>query len=77
MAKNTLSQIKQYIDKHVGLKVRLEASGRNNTSIVNEGILINAYPSIFTIKVGKEQLRTISYSYTDILINNISITPCD
>ena len=75
-----LSQIKKYITQSVGSKVRLESNKRHNKSIVNEGVIANAYPSIFTIELNESRsnsTRTVSYSYTDILTNSVELTRFD
>ena len=77
--KKDLFQLRQDISKSIGSKVKLETNKRHNKSIVNEGVIANAYPSIFTIKLseGNASSRTVSYSYTDILTNAVAITLCD
>lgn len=74
--KKDLFQIRQHITKYIGTKVKLESNKRHNKSVINEGIIANVYPSIFTIELheGKNPLRTVSYSYTDILTNSVELT---
>ena len=81
MEKKELSQIKQFITTQVGSTVRLESNKRHNKSVVNEGIIARAYPSIFTLempphndKTSRAKKRTVSYSYTDILTNAVELT---
>jgi uncharacterized protein Veg len=77
--KKDLFQLRADITKRIGSKVKLETNKRHNKSTVSEGVIANAYPSIFTIELneGTSVLRTVSYSYTDILTNSVAITLCD
>ncbi|MCL1936274.1 MAG: Veg family protein [Defluviitaleaceae bacterium] len=77
MEKKELLQIKQYISNQVGNRVRLESKKRHNKSVINEGVIANVYPSIFTIQLNEGKNinnRTVSYSYTDILTNAVELT---
>ncbi|MCL1995951.1 MAG: Veg family protein [Defluviitaleaceae bacterium] len=80
MEKKNLSQIKQFVAQQVGRSVRVESNKRHNKSVVSEGVIANAYPSIFTIELSEEKHthnRTVSYSYTDILTNSVELTLYD
>ena len=71
-----LTQIRQYITEQVGKEVRLESNKRHNKSTVNEGIIADVYPSIFTIELnaGKASgVKMASYSYTDLLTNSVEL----
>lgn len=81
MDKKELSEIKQFISKQVGSKVRLESNKRHNKSVVNEGIIADVYPSIFTLEMSSQneknsrnRKRTVTYSYTDLLTNSVELT---
>jgi len=77
--KNNVVKIRQDIAKHIGAKVKLESNRKHNKSTINEGIIANVYPSIFTIEVNdgdNSPIRTVSYSYTDIFTNSVEITLC-
>jgi len=74
--KKDLFQLRQDISKCVGSRVKLETNKRHNKSTVNEGVIANVYPSIFTVEMeeGNTNSRTLSFSYTDILTNAVEIT---
>lgn len=81
MQKNDVLEIKEFITNQVGSKVRLESNKRHNKSVINEGIIANVYPSLFTLELssetsknGRASKRTVSYSYTDILTNSVELT---
>lgn len=71
--------VKQSIQKFIGSKVKLESNKGRHKSTVNEGVISNVYPSIFTIQLfeGGFPSRKLSFSYTDVLTNSVEITLCD
>lgn len=73
--KEILNAIKREIDSHVGEKVVLKANGGRKKVLIKEGILEKTYPNIFVIKIeGKSKdIRTISYSYSDILTETVQL----
>jgi uncharacterized protein Veg len=76
--KEILNAIKKEIDSHVGEKVTLRANGGRKKIMVKEGILEKTYPNIFVVKIeGKSKdVRTISYSYSDILTETVELIFC-
>lgn len=73
--KEVLNAIKNDIDGHVGEKIVLRANSGRRKIVVKEGILEKTYPSIFTVRIeGIDNVsRTVSYSYSDILTQNVQI----
>ncbi|HBM76006.1 MAG TPA: hypothetical protein DD429_10720 [Clostridiaceae bacterium] len=73
--KEILNAIKREVDSHVGEKVMLKANGGRKKVLIKEGILEKTYPSIFVVKIeGKSKdVRTISYSYSDILTETVQL----
>lgn len=76
--KEILNAIKREVDSHVGEKVLLKANGGRKKVLVKEGILEKTYPNIFVVKIeGKSKdIRTISYSYSDILTETVQLVFC-
>lgn len=75
-----LNNIKDQIDPYVGSKVRVRANKGRKRIVVNEGILMNTYPSIFVVKVRNEstnQYQHLSYSYTDVLTHTVELSLCE
>lgn len=63
-----LEKIKEEIASMLGKKVLAKIDiGRNKYEYI-EGILLNVYPFLFTIKTDNE---IKSFSYSDVLIKNI------
>ncbi|HBM81292.1 MAG TPA: hypothetical protein DD426_10735 [Clostridiaceae bacterium] len=67
--------MKREIDSHVGEKVMLRANGGRKKIFVKEGILEKTYPNIFVVRVegNSNDIRTISYSYSDILTETVQL----
>ncbi|MBS4535144.1 Veg family protein [Clostridium sp. D2Q-14] len=77
--RNTLNQIREHVQTHIGEKVRLKANKGRKKTTIREGVLENAYPSIFVVKIegGYNSVRRVSYSYSDILTETVEVTLCD
>lgn len=70
---NTIANIKQDIERHLGEKVTLKAIGGRKKILVNDGVLESAYPSIFVIRLDNDAQRTVTYSYSDVLTNTVQL----
>ena len=77
--KKDLFQLREDISRSIGARVKLESNKKHNKSTVNEGVIANVYPSIFTVETeGSAPInRTLSFSYTDVLTNAVEITIFD
>ncbi|MGF7185234.1 uncharacterized protein Veg [Desulfitispora alkaliphila] len=77
--KSTLSAIKEGLEAHVGLKIKLKANRGRKKIVEREGVLENTYPHIFVVKISETQKseRRVSYSYTDVLTETVELTLCD
>lgn len=79
IAKEEISLVRKQIDKYIGSKVRIKANKGRKRVVIKEGVLQSTYPSIFIVKVQNENqnsFRTVSYSYTDIITNNVELSLC-
>jgi len=76
---NSLSEIRKNVESHVGEKVRLKANKGRKRTTTKEGVIENAYPSIFVVKIdgSYNAVRRVSYSYSDILTETVEVTLCD
>ena len=74
-----VTHVRNDIQRIVGSKVRLETNKGRHKSVVSNGIISDAYPSIFTVQLseGPDKSRKLSFSYTDVLTNTVEITLCD
>ncbi len=73
-----LDAIKQELDAHVGESVRVRANRGRNRLVEQEGVLENTYGNIFVVKMQlrPDDVRRVSYSYSDVLTENIELTVC-
>lgn len=75
MDRNCISQIRKELESCVGKRIQLKANKGRKKTFVKEGIVENAYPSIFTVCFENEfnSSRMVSYSYTDILTHTVEV----
>jgi len=75
MDRNAISQIRKELESCVGKRIQLKANKGRKKTYVKEGIIENAYPSIFTVSFQNEynSSRTASFSYTDVLTRTIEV----
>lgn len=78
LQRNSLDKIKENVESCIGKKVRLKANKGRKKTTIREGILEDAYPSIFVVKIdgGYNSVRRVSYSYSDILTETVEVTIC-
>lgn len=77
--RNDVFYVKRDIERRIGRRVILETNKGRHKSVINEGIISNVYPSIFTVQLSNNsgQARKMSFSYTDVLTNSVEITLCE
>lgn len=68
-----ISNIRKYISKNKGNTFAFKFKGSRNQVDEFVGYIVEAYHSIFTIKVTDKTNRIKSFSYNDILINNLEM----
>jgi len=76
---NQLQDIRKNIEGYIGQKIVLKANKGRKKTTVREGVLENTYPNIFIVRIdGKfdNDVRRVSYSYSDILTETVEITVC-
>ena len=68
-----INKIKEDIKRKKGQKLKFRFNGARNQIEEFEGIIIDVYNYIFTIKTinSKEELK--SFTYSDVLIDNLEI----
>ncbi len=79
LEKNSLDRIRKNVEDCIGKKVILKANKGRKKTTIKEGILEEAYPSLFVVKISNQYdcVRRVSYTYTDILTETVEITICD
>ena len=68
-----INKIKEDIQNKKGKKLRFRFNGARNQIEEFEGIITNTYNYIFTIKTTSQKEEIKSFTYSDVLINNLTI----
>lgn len=68
-----IDKIRKYISSNKGNTFSFKFKGARNQIDEFIGKIVESYNSIFTVKVSGKTNRIKSYSYNDILINNLEI----
>lgn len=73
--RDNLSEIKEEVKDNIGKKVILKADKGRKRIITSEGIIVDAYPSLFTVRVNNEYdvEKTVSYTYSDVLTSTVKL----
>lgn len=73
---DTIIKIKKKLDDRIGEPVLVKAQAGRKRVATHYGILSKTYPAVFVIHLSDDEgsLERVSYSYTDLLTHNISIT---
>ncbi len=76
---NNVTKIRKDLEGCIGKNVILKANKGRKKTIVREGILESAYPSLFVVKISNEfdSTRRVSYTYSDVLTSTVEITILD
>lgn len=71
----TILEIKQELEDRIGQRVMVTAQAGRKRVAKHHGILSKTYPAIFVVHVneGQGEISRVTYSYTDLLTQNISI----
>ncbi|PWL43394.1 Veg family protein [Christensenella sp. MSJ-20] len=69
-----LERIKQEMERNIGKKVWVKAKRGRSKSVVNEGVINQTFPSVFTIQIQDDGTTgVLSYTYGDILTRNLEL----
>lgn len=71
MADN-LENIRAQVMQHKGSRVFYRASNGRRKAEARQGVIIEAYPSLFTLYV-ESQNSTVSFSYADLLTREVEL----
>ncbi|NLJ78062.1 MAG: Veg protein [Tissierellia bacterium] len=79
LEKNGLAKIQDEIEGCIGKRVILKANKGRKRTTTREGILEEAYPSLFVVRICNQfdSVRRVSYTYSDILTGTVEVTVCD
>ncbi len=75
IVRNDVDSCRKGMEAHVGKRIRLKSSGGRKRTIVQEGILDNCYPNVFTVRCSRRNSyqELVSYSYVDVLTRVVEV----
>jgi uncharacterized protein Veg len=79
MKQNDVNNVRNAVMNQTGKRVKIRINRGRHKIDVTEGIISETYPSIFLIKIQESKdmpVRTVSYSYTDILTKDVELILC-
>ncbi len=69
-----ISKIKEEIQNKKGEKLHFKFNGARNQIEEFDGMIMETYNYIFTIKIISEKEELKSFTYSDVLIDNLEIS---
>lgn len=80
MQQADINKVRASVHKQCGSKVMIQLDRGRNKVDIQEGVIQNAYPSVFTILVNDHDdnnpPQLLSFSYTDIITRDIRMKLC-
>ena len=80
MQQEDIYKVRASVHQQCGSKVMIQLDRGRNKIDVQEGVIQNAYPSVFTILVDDKSTgnpsQLLSFSYTDIITREIRMKLC-
>ena len=80
MQQKDLNRVRESVLQQCGSKVKIQLDRGRNKVDIQEGVIQNAYPSVFTILIDDERdenpPQLLSFSYTDIITRDIRMKLC-
>ena len=80
MKQSEINKVRASVHQRCGNKVMIQLDRGRNKVDIQEGVIQNAYPSVFTILVdstdGTNPPQLLSFSYTDIITRDIRMKLC-
>lgn len=80
MQQADIDKVRASVHQQCGSKVMIQMDRGRNKIDVQEGVIQNAYPSVFTILVNDKNAdnppQLLSFSYTDIITRDIRMKLC-
>ena len=79
MEQAQISKVRASVHQQCGNRVKIQLDRGRNKVDIQEGVIQEAYPSVFTILVDNEHdnaPQLLSFSYTDIITKDIRMKLC-
>ena len=78
MKENILDQIKEEVKSFVGHRVSVKANRGRRKAVEKEGVLEKTHKNVFVVRIkDHNQIRRLSYSYSDLLTDNVVVKSKD
>ncbi len=74
--KTQLDLIRETVENQIGTSIKIVSKRGKRQIVTRMGVITNAYPGIFVVKVFENNNREsfVSYSYSDILTKTVRLT---
>lgn len=71
--RQSLGEIKEWIGRYIGQQVSLVTDRGKRKMKTRNGVVTNVFRNVFTVEIeeGFNSKRTVSFSYTDVLTENV------
>jgi uncharacterized protein Veg len=79
MKQADVSKVRKEVIRHIGKRVKIRSNKGRHKSDITEGIIYETYPSIFLVKIddnGNDSVKTMSFSYADVLTKEVQMMLC-
>ena len=76
ISKNSLLEVKKHMEGCIGQEIYVKANLGRNKQIEKKGTIDGVFTNLFVIKE-QDTEHKLSYTYADILTNNLEITMLD
>ena len=76
MEHSDFDKVRASVQQQCGSRVMIQLDRGRNKVDVQEGVIQEAYPSVFTILVEDTDDQLLSFSYTDIITKEIRMKLC-
>lgn len=78
MKENILDQIKEEVKSFVGQRVSVKANRGRRKAVEKEGVLEKTHKNVFVVRIkDHNQIRRLSYTYADLLTDDVVIKSKD
>ena len=79
MQQQDLRKVRASVYQQCGSKVKIQLDRGRNKVDIQEGVIQNAYPSVFTVLVkgkGQDEDQMLSFNYSDIVTKGVRMMLC-
>jgi Uncharacterized protein conserved in bacteria len=73
--KNDVVRVKNDIQNYVGNRVKLQCGHGAHQTTIDNCVVTDIYPDIFTVQLYQNKIpyRKLSYTYIDVMTNNVKV----